>query len=351
MTETIIIGLDAMSGTNAPASIVKGAAAAAQSLSDIKFAFFGDKEKIEPLVSVEAALKGRYDIIHTTVVIKDEEQPIRALRNGTDSSMRLAIDAVKSKGVHVCISCGNTGALMVMAKMVLGDLHGIKRPAITSIFPSKKGGVVLLDIGANSECDEQVLSQFAVMGMCYAQAVLNISNPRIGLLNIGAEKSKGRDVEKKTYDLLANSSLNFIGNVEPYDTVSGNVDVVVTDGFTGNITIKVAEASSMLCLEFLKRAFISSFFAKIIGLLAKSYIKQSLSHIDHRKYNGAMFLGVDGIVVKSHGSSDYIAFENAVKIAYNLATRQINTQISQQIAAIEEQHIGFVDKIKKTFGF
>ncbi len=354
MNKNIIISIDAMGGANAPHCIVDAIAKVIESHKGVSFKIFGDEERINTALKPHGISQDRIEVIHTTKAITDDEQPIKALKTGKDSSMYKAIQAVKNGEANACISGGNTGALMVMSKMVLGSLHNVKRPAIVNIFPNLKGGCVILDLGANSECDAANLFQFALMGHAYARAVLKKDRPLIGILNVGTEEYKGRDIEKKTYEMLKQSGLNFYGHIEGYDITKGTVDVVVTDGFSGNIAIKVAEGTANICRDYIKEAFQSSFFAKIGGLLARKGLKTVLSRVDPRNYNGAMFIGVDGIVVKSHGSSDHKGFANAIDVTARLIKQDVNNEISQlltQLHELESSKESLISKIKHKLGF
>lgn len=354
--QKITLSIDAMGGDNAPESVIQATASyyakSCKKGESLSFIFVGNEEKIVSLLAKSSLPKHAYSIVCTKTVVASCEQPVKALRSGRESSMRKAIDMVKQKAAHACISSGNTGALMVMAKFVLGDLHSIKRPAITSVFPNRfGGGAVLLDVGANPECDAEILTQFALMGICFAKAVLNINSPKVGLLNIGHEEGKGREVDKEAYKRMKELGINFIGNIEPMDIAEGKVDVVVTDGFTGNITIKVAEAASSICMDAIKSAIKTNMFTRILGLFLRKHLKKSFALIDHRKYNGAMFVGVNGIVVKSHGSSDSVAFENAIGVAHNLAKRDVNKQLTKILNKChnaESEEKGILQKLKKS---
>lgn len=328
MSERLVISVDAMGGANAPLCVIEAIANISQKHKDVFFLIHGDATRLSFKISQSKIPSHSYQLIHCADVISDDEQPIKALKRGKESSMRKAIDAVKESRAQACISAGNTGALMVMAKLVLGSLPGIKRPAIISIFPNLKDGVVMMDLGANTECDENNFLQFAIMGHCFAKIVANKNNPKIGILNVGVEEHKGRPLEEKAHALLKNTNLNYTGFAEPYDITSGNVDVAVTDGFTGNLVLKTAEGTAKICREIIKQGFKSSFLAMIGGLLARASLKKSLSKLDPRAYNGAMFVGVNGIVVKSHGSSDAYAYEHALQVTISLAKQDINTQIS-----------------------
>lgn len=359
MAKNIVLSIDAMGGVNAPGAVIEGLNIFCQKQQGdgIFFHIYGNQSKLKPLLSKYPHLNGKYRLIHTDIVVSDTEQPVRALKQGRESSMRKAIDSVKEGESNACISSGNTGALMVMAKMVLGVLSNISRPAIISLFPSFKAGavkgVVMLDLGANAECDANNLVQFALMGHCYAKVLLGKNNPSIGILNVGIEEYKGRDVEKRTYQILRNSKLNFVGFVEGHDLTEGEVDVVVTDGFSGNLVIKVAEGTAKAIKDFIKTAFEKSIFAKIIAYFTKGILKSALTQIDPRRYNGAMFIGVNGIVVKSHGSSDGYAFANAIEVAASLVRQEINADIINVLKQMDriETNPSLVSKIKRKLGF
>lgn len=352
MKKNITISVDAMGGANAPQCVIAALEEFSITARDIHFLIFGKEDILRKKIEKTLFLKNRCDVIDSPDVVSDEEQPIKAMKAGKKSSMYMAIEAVKDGRAHACVSGGNTGALMVMSKLSLGSLEGIKRPAIVNVFPSLNKGTVILDLGANAECDATNLFQFALMGHCFAKVVLNVKSPSIGILNVGTEDYKGRDVEKATYKLLEHSGLNFYGHVEGYDLTHGTVDVVVTDGFTGNIAIKVSEGTAKICQSFIKEAFNSSWLTKIAALISKDSFKKVLNKVDPRNQNGAMFVGLKGIVVKSHGSSDSFGFKNAVNVTYNLAKKDINKQIVDLLVDMKEKELGqsFVSKIKNKLG-
>lgn len=341
-----------MGGANAPYCVIEGISLFVNRTKTFNYFFkiFGDQNRVKPLLDKYPELAGRYELIHCPTFIADDEQPVRALKQGKDSSMRKAIDAIKEEQAHACVSSGNTGALMVMAKLVLGSLKDIKRPAIISVFPNFKDGVVMLDLGANTDCDEHNFLQFALMGHCYARIMLKKNSPSIGILNVGTEQTKGREIEKKAYELLKSSDLNFYGHVEGNDVTQGTVDVVVTDGFSGNIFIKTAEGTARIAKDLIKQTFSDNFLSKIGGLLAKKSLKNAFNRLDPRKYNGAMLIGLNGVVVKSHGSSDSFAFANAIEVTYNLVRQNINSDINKLIEQSVKRDT-IVSKIKHKLGF
>lgn len=327
------IALDAMGGDNAPESVIGGAEMALVRHPGIKFLIFGDEETIAPLINSRPALKNASEIIHTSHIIASEDKPSVAVRRGRTSSMWMAVESVKEGKSCAVVSAGNTGALMAISKLILRTLPGVYRPAIAALFPTLRGECVMLDLGANVESDAQDLYRFAIMGDAFARAVLGLSRPRIGLLNVGSEELKGKSEVKEACALLKDSrlSLNFHGFIEGNDIAAGTVDVVVTDGFTGNIALKTAEGAARLIRTYLRDAFNSSPVAKIGGLLASGALSGVKDKLDDRKRNGAMFLGLAGIAVKSHGGADAYSFCNAVSVAVELVAHHINERIISEL--------------------
>ena len=297
---------------------------------------FGNQEKIGPLLSRTHYAQELCELIHTDEEVTNDDKPTFALRNRTKSSMRLAIDAVKEHKADAVISAGNTGALMAMATIVLKTLPGISRPAIASSFPTQAGDSVMLDLGANVECDSNNLVQFAVMGEVYARNELGLSQPSVGILNVGVEGLKGNDSVRDAAAILKNSNLplEFYGFIEGDDIGKGTVDVIVTDGFTGNIALKTAEGTAQMIAYFLKDALKSSILSKAGALLARPAIEKVRSHFDPRRYNGALLLGLNGICVKSHGGTDEVGFAHALQVGVNLVRRNLNDLIKEDIASV-----------------
>jgi len=333
LDKTLVIALDAMGGTGAPRSVVEAAAKTCLRYDDAAFILYGDEAKLIPLLNKFSVLKPRCTIVHTEDTVLDDDKPSVALRQGKTSSMRLAIDAVKEGKATAVVSAGNTGALMAIAKIVLRTLDGIDRPAIVTPIPTMIGKTVMLDLGANVECSANNLFQFALMGNAFAKVVLGHNNPTIGLLNVGSEESKGNDTVKAAAVLLKETKLplNFTGYVEGSDIAEGTVDVVVTDGFTGNIALKTAEGTAKTCRNFLRQAFTDSLLARIGYLLVSRSLKKAFNKLDGRLYNGAMLVGLNGIVVKSHGGTDAIGFANAIGVAIELARHGINDKIIEEV--------------------
>ncbi len=324
-----------MGGDNAPLSVINGAEIIAHKNSDVEFLLFGDAAKINPLLQRCPNLKKNHKLVHTEEFISSDEKPSIALRKGTNSSMRLAINAVKNGEANVAVSAGNTGALMAIAKIVLRPLPSIDRPAIVTAIPNqKKTATVLLDMGANVECGSEVLHQFAIMGHAFARVVLKIANPSIGVLNVGSEDLKGSEAVRGAANLIReNQHLKdcFYGYVEGDDILKGTTDVVVTDGFSGNITLKAIEGTAKLISSLVKEGFKSSLFGLIGYAFAGFAIKESTKNLDPRRHNGAMLVGLNGVVVKSHGGTDAIGFSNAIKVAISLVENKINEQITEEL--------------------
>jgi phosphate acyltransferase len=313
--------------------VVAGAALARERHPEIEYLIFGDEHRIGPLLSKRPALRVATTVLHTPDAVAADAKPSIALRSGRNSSMRRAIDAVADGTAGVVVSAGNTGALMAMAKMVLKTLPGIDRPAIASFFPTLRGESVMLDLGANIDCDAENLVQFAVMGSAFARTVLGLIEPTVGLLNVGSEDQKGHEAIREAAARLrvANLPLKFQGFVEGNDIAAGTVDVFVTDGFTGNVALKTAEGTARLYSEFLRRTFQASILARLGYLLARPAFKKLKMRVDPRRYNGAMFLGLRGVCVKSHGGTDDVGFANAICVAFDLAVHGFNERIKEEL--------------------
>lgn len=335
MSKPIIIALDAMGGDAAPQMVIDGAAMALKTRPHITFRIFGDEARLRPLLAAHPHMPMSF-LHHTPDFIPGDMKPSVALRQGKNSSMRLAINAVAAGDAHGVVSAGNTGALMAIARLVLGMLPGIDRPAITSFFPTMRGRCVMLDLGANLECDPENLVQFAIMGSVFARSALGVHQPSIALLNIGTEEMKGHDEIRAAAAILRDTPLHgrFIGFIEGDKIPAGHVDVVVTDGFTGNIALKSAEGMGKLCAHFLKEAIGSSLLAKLGALLAQGAFQRMKKQMDPRAYNGAMLLGLQGVCVKSHGSTDAIGFANAIEVAAQLAEDGLNDIIRDEFAKL-----------------
>ncbi len=284
-----------------------------------------------------ADLKKRIEIFHTDEVVFMDDPPAVALRAKRQSSMRLSIEAVKEGRAHAAVSAGNTGALMAIARYVLKTIEGIDRPAIATALPNKTGGVTtMLDLGANVDCTAEHLFQFALMGAALVSVIHEKDKPSIGLLNVGAEVIKGNDTVKQAGELLRDSGLNFYGNVEGDDIFKGTTDVVVCDGFVGNVSLKTSEGLAQMLRAFIREEFTRNIFTKLMALVASPVLKRFSARVDHRRYNGASLLGLRGIVIKSHGSADSFAFRHALQRAADAASHGLNQKIAQ---ALEESHV------------
>lgn len=339
MVLSLPIALDAMGGDKAPEAVIQGARLILKEYPSARFIFYGRESVIAPLVARNRLLARASEVVHAETVIAMDEKPSVALRKGRESSMRAAIEAVAEGKACAAVSAGNTGALMAIAKLVLKTLPGIQRPAITAVVPSLHRPVVLLDMGANLECSAQHLVQFAMMGDAYARAVTGLAAPKIGLLNVGSEDMKGHDEVKEAHQILrsGNIPVEYHGFVEGNDILEGTTDVVVTDGFTGNIALKTAEGTSRLIYTALKSAFEKSFVAKLGYLLAKPAMKMALKRFDPRKLNGAIMLGLNGITVKSHGGADAKSYANAIKVAISMVEKEVNDKIIAELARVRPE--------------
>ena len=334
MSEPLTIALDAMGGDDAPRIVVRGANIARRRFPGLRLLFVGDEQKIAPLMKRLPSLRRSSSIHHTDQVVTDDDKPSHALRQGRGSSMRLAIDAVRDGRAAGVVSAGNTGAIMAMAKMALKTLPGIDRPAIAAVFPTRRSESVMLDLGANVECDADNLLQFSVMGAVFARLVLGLLKPSVGLLNVGAEVVKGNEAVRGAAAALRETSLpiRFHGFVEGDDIGRGTVDVIVSDGFTGNVTLKTIEGTVGLYSEFLRKAFKSSLASRLGYVLARRGLNKLRARVDPRRYNGAIFLGLNGIVVKSHGGTDAFGFANAIGVAVDMAANGYTDKIIKELA-------------------
>lgn len=320
MGDRLTIALDAMGGDRAPEIVLRGADIARERYPDVRFLIFGDEAAITPLLAALPRLRDRSEVRHTSDRITSDTKPSAALRTGRTSSMWLAVEAVRDGLAGSVVSAGNTGALMAVSKFVLRTPKGVDRPAIAGMLPTSRGECAMLDLGANVECDTENLMQFAVMGALFSKVVLGIERPTVGLLNVGAEELKGNETLRGAAARLRADDLpmDFKGFIEGNDIPAGTVDVVVTDGFTGNVALKTAEGTAQLCAGFLKESFKSSLLAMAGYLLARGALRKLRGRLDPRRYNGAVFLGLNGIVVKSHGGSDDFGFGNAVCVAIDM---------------------------------
>jgi len=323
-----------MGGDAAPGMVVGGAALARERHPNLRFLLFGDEARINPLLSRHRSLRDVVSVHHTDEQVKSTDRPSQALRQGRGTSMRLAINAVADGEASGVVSAGNTGALMAMSKFALKSMPGIDRPALCGFLPTLRGESVMLDLGANVECNEDNLVQFAIMGAAFARTILGLPRPTVGLLNVGEEEMKGNEAVKGAAAILndADLPLRFMGFVEGNDIAKGTTDVVVTDGFSGNVALKTMEGTATLFSQFLRTAFSQSLMSKIGYLLAKPAITALRERIDPRHHNGAVFLGLNGISVKSHGGMDDVGFATAIGLAVDMAADDLIGRITADMA-------------------
>lgn len=335
--QEIVLAIDAMGGDHGPHVTVPAAVEALKNDSALNIILVGLQDAIEAeLKALGVTNNPRLRIHHASEVVLMDESPQSAMKNKKDSSMRVAINMVKTGEASACVSAGNTGALMATARFVLKTLPGIDRPAIASSLPSEKGSTFMLDLGANADCTAEHLYQFAIMGAMLVSCVKNIPNPTVGLLNIGSEDIKGNEVVKQTAELLRQSHLNFYGNIEGDDIFKGTTDLVVCDGFVGNVSLKTTEGLAHMMGKFLTQEFKRNLLTKLMALMAMPVLKAFKKRLDPRLYNGASFLGLRGIVVKSHGGADAIGFYHAIKVAAEEAHSGVLKRIQAQL---EIEHI------------
>ncbi len=329
------IALDAMGGDFAPVETVKGAILALNEISQLEVVLVGHKEKIEAELKKYKYDKGRIEIVHTDeeILMKESMPPAMAVRKKKNASMNIALNLVKEGKCSGAVSAGNTGALMTASQLTLKRIKGILRPAITTVFPRKSGNMVMMDVGANADCKAEYLDQFAIMGSEFARLILDVDNPKVGLMNIGEEPGKGNELAKETYELMKkNKKINFAGNVETREMLGEvEVDVVVADGFTGNIVLKTAEGVAKFINDLLKREIMKSPIRKLGALLLKPVFSILKKKMDSSAYGGAIFLGLNGISIKAHGNSDAVAIKNAIKVANKFAERNFVEELKKVI--------------------
>lgn len=337
--DRVIISVDAMGGDNGPAAVVAGLVICASEMTDADFILHGDEAELTKLVARQSGLKGRVTIRHAARVVTMQDKPSQVMRHGQGTSMWGCIDLVRSGEAKVAVSCGNTGALMAVAMVRLRRLPGVNRPAIACLWPSRNpsGFNLMLDAGADIKADAADLLQYAMMGASYARNGMGLSRPRVGLLNVGTEEHKGSAELKSASDQIAAAAgrgdYEYIGYVEGVDLPSNRVDVIVTDGFTGNVALKTGEGTARLIGDFLREAFNATVLSKFAALLATNALKRLRKRMDPRRSNGGVFLGLNGIVVKSHGSSDATGVAAAVDMAYRLARSGFRERLAARVAS------------------
>lgn len=326
-----------MGGDHAPQSVVEGASHSLDRYPLIRFQFYGDQAKLNPLIEKYPNLSGCSEVIHTDVAISSDEKPSVALRQGKNSSMRLAVEAVQQGRAHGVISAGNTGAYMAISKILLKTIPGIERPAIATLIPTEKSACVMLDLGANIQCDVDHLVQFAIMGNIYAKERLDLKSPKVGILNVGSEELKGNAIVQQAAQVLRKipGVINFHGFVEGDDIMEGTVDVVVTDGFTGNVALKTMEGVAKVISNFLKQSYRRGVISRLGAILSLGALRRLRQRFDPRVHNGAIFIGLGGIAIKSHGGADAVAFANAIGVAAQMISHEFNQQIECDLKEVE----------------
>jgi len=332
MSKNLTVAVDAMSGDKGTGVIVEAVRQVLHAREDASLLLVGDRAEIERHIGDIPLPEGRAHIVEASEVVTMEDSVAVALRNKKKSSMRIAVDQVKSGRAAACVSSGNTSALMAISKFVLKTVPGIDRPAICTTIPALDGHTHMLDLGANVDCSADHLFQFAAMGSILAQAIDSAEQPSVGLLNIGSEDIKGNGQVKEAAELLTNSSLNYIGFVEGNEIYTDRADVVVCDGFVGNVSLKTSEGVARMVSHYLKEEFKRTPFNKLVGLLAKPILRSFGNRIDPRRYNGASLLGLKGVVIKSHGGADAIAFANAINIALLEIDNDVPSMITERMS-------------------
>ncbi len=328
------IAVDAMGGDNAPEAVVKGSIEAAREYEDIELILTGPEDRIKGLMPADRSLRERLEIIDCQQVINMDEKPAKALRRKDDTSIGRAADLLHNEKAEALVSAGSTGASLAAGILKVGRIRGIKRPAIATLFPTKKEPSLILDMGANANCQPEYLPQYAIMGDIYARNILGRDNPRLGLMNVGEEKGKGHKMIDRAYELIEEDDRinNFAGNIEGRDIFTGEYDVILCDGFVGNVILKTVEGLGDFMFDLLKDALTGDMRSKLGAFLAKHSLKEMKDEVDYRQYGGAPMLGLKGIVIISHGSSDATAIKNAVRVARETAEQNIVEIIAREIS-------------------
>ena len=341
MSQPRTIALDAMGGDHGPEVVVAGAAISLERHPGMSFMFFGDRERIEPELAKVPALAERSRVVHTDMVVAMSDKPSQALRRGKGTSMWLAIEAVKSGDADVAVSAGNTGALMAMSKLILRPMAGIERPAIAAIWPTVKSECIVLDVGANIGATARQLSDYALMGAAMARALFHVERPSVALLNVGVEEVKGVEEVRKAHAWLKSTELplplDYRGFIEGDQIGQGSVDVVVVEGFAGNIALKTAEGTARQISEYLRAAMRRSWVSQLGALLASGGFRVLKNKMDPRRSNGGTFLGLNGIAIKSHGGTDALGFASAVDLAYEMAQSRLIARLAEDLDAFHHK--------------
>jgi glycerol-3-phosphate acyltransferase PlsX len=333
MSSLIKIAVDAMGGDNSPRKIIDGVIHHYSSNKEVFYKIFGDENKINEILDNKINSKN-FEIVNTLNKVSNEDSPLEGAKRGKDTSMWLAIESVKKKDCDIVISAGNTGALLVISKLNLKMIENIDKPALSALWPNKKGMSVVLDLGANIDCSSKNLFDFSIMGASLYKSLYPLETPNVALLNIGSEELKGNDTIKDTFKILngkKNNDFEFSGYIEGNELMNGNVNVIVADGFTGNVALKTAEGTANFITEELKKALGGTLIGKISSLLNMSNLKKFKNRLDPRLYNGAIFIGLDSPVVKSHGGTDFIGFSNSLDVCCRIIRGNLIEKIKKNI--------------------
>ena len=335
MSNKVKIAVDAMGGDKSPKKIINGIEISLKKNTENYFYLFGDKNLLNKEISQTQLVANHSEIIDTKDVIADEESPLSAAKRGKESSMWKSIESLKEKKTDISLSAGNTGAMLVISRLLLNTIDGINKPALAALWPNNNNMSVVLDLGANIECNEKNLSDFASMGSALFKSLFESEKPKIALLNVGLEEIKGNDILKKTHSILKNNKINnfeFSGYIEGNHIMDGNVDVIVTDGFTGNVALKTAEGTANFITKNLKKSL-----TKLSMLLSYNSLKKFREKLDPRKYNGAIFLGLENPVVKSHGSTDAIGFSNSINVCNKIVKANLIEKIKSNLLTVDAE--------------
>ena len=333
MNNKVKIAIDAMSGENSPKKVLDGIEISLKKNDDNFFYLYGRKEILEKEISKRKPLLNNCEIINANDVISDDESPLTAAKRGKESSMWKAIESLKDKQTDISLSAGNTGAQLIMSRLLLNTIAGINKPALAALWPNQNGMNIVLDLGANIECNEKNLTDFACMGAALFKSLFDNPKPKIALLNVGLEENKGNDILKKTFSILKDNKLKnfeFCGYIEGNQIMDGDIDVVITDGFTGNIALKTAEGTTNFITKNLKKSL-----NKLSILLSYKSLKNFKNKLDPRKYNGAIFLGLQSPVVKSHGSTDYIGFAHSINVCNRIVKANLIEKIESNLITVD----------------
>ena len=334
MSDPLIIAVDAMGGDDSPRKVIEGILLHSKTSENITYKIFGNRDLIDPILKKNSTTSDKFYVIHTDKVVEGEDTALSAAKRGKDTSLWLAIDSLKRNEAHAIVSAGNTGALFLISKLNLKMIENIDKPALSALWPSKREMTVVLDLGANIECSSKNLIDFSIMGSALHKVLFNTKKPLVSLLNIGSEELKGNAMIKDTYQLLTdnkNALFDFAGYIEGNNIMDGKVNVIVADGFTGNIALKTAEGTSNFITGELKSALTSNIIGKISSLINYKNLKNFKNKLDPRLYNGAILLGLEKPVIKSHGSTDYIGFANSLKVCEQTIRGNLIEQIKINI--------------------